>query len=63
VRRAAKAFEAYQETGDEWHIRSLFDRLLGDAVAAEQSRVEEEKAREIAPDRRTTEDHREGSLD
>lgn len=39
-----RAFEAYQETGDESHIRALFDRLLGDAVAAEWSRIEEENA-------------------
>jgi hypothetical protein len=37
-----QAFEAYQQTGDESHIRALFDRLLGDAVSAERSRDEEE---------------------
>jgi hypothetical protein len=58
-----QAFEAYQETGDESHIRSLFDRLLGDALAAERSRDDEGNAREIAPDRRTTEEDRERSSD
>lgn len=33
-----QAFDADQQTGDESHIRALFDRLLGDAAAAERTR-------------------------